>query len=1177
MKINKIIGFVMFMILGSISLLSGVYGVQINISSLDIRYEFENNFLDTSGNNHTATNSGTEFVASKNLFFGNYAVDFESSESDYIDSNTDLTYDNAVGWSMGLLFKSESNTGTNPAIFRQSGVGNEVQLLLSSANSYNYYIYVGNTDTDVSLLANVSPNVGSWDCVVNTIKDGEQKIYVNGILVASDNVQMGTTSPTGNMFIGSNDGGSQFIDGVIDEYFKTNYVLNQTEIESYCEFGINKEIVEEVRTESVYQVTQEDLIIINANNTWTTIIEGDFSLAENFTNYGSTTIQTLSTILPQTNFSCRTLIDDVPTGDDVNRTNINGQIGSMTLLRPDVEIAGTYNVKVQCQKNGGTTFINYTNGIGHVFNNSEVTSFDFNNTFFINGNNQTLQSEIITSPYDGYLILESSGTINSSNDADLEIYFKTNDSQQCGVSRRSLEAGTKGSIGGVCALRVLTNQSINLSLEASGQNISLTGLSHAKILTYANSTPIIITNITQNSTLIGRVNVSNVLDLDKVFMKANIPINDSNQTINLQFVVDGNNVSQAIPYTAGDIIKQSIQQYVADAPSKDWFYVDLYASSVGAPVTTIQTQGGNILAYTANEYDLNSTFVRTEAYNYWNGTQILNFNVTDGVTIYSTTDGSINIFTSEPFLNLSFSSDTYIDRTFLNHNTSNDLNATLYQTIINLISKEIYTNNSINNFSIQTEVGNFSTTNGTLTIFPNIGNYTWNVTFDTYFNKTNYVFNITQSETITIDNVIDKIINFKNNLGQLLSPECLWLGNILTSDYEFAAQNNNSILSCSLFGYSNFSKQFTSPYPEVENITLNRTTLNMRMFDSETLTQIYFNVTLSNATDSITLLNQFDLQQNFTDVPTGEFSALVSSEGYSNARFFNTLTPFTSITIDGYLTTSSEVILFNTRDSVNDKPLGIVLIEVQQLINGSLVTLVQAQTSDDGQAFVYLDPSKEYQFIFTKTGYDQTIVNSIPGVTSYIARLQETGVEFDFFTDVNTIFYPSSSVLYNNQTYNLSAFITGSSLTSIVYSVYDQNDTLLFTQTSTNPTGTTFTFEFTPNGSITSIRQVITYYRNGDSATEQANYKVVTLSDSFIQFLKNDFVTDKTEDSSIVRWLVMILTIGSTYLIAQTVIAAGGLVSAIVIGFFVWIAWIPTPIGAVLGFGALVLWLGGRR
>ena len=77
--------------------------------------------------------------------------------------------------------------------------------------------------------------------------------------------------------------------------------------------------------------------------------------------------------------------------------------------------------------------------------------------------------------------------------------------------------------------------------------------------------------------------------------------------------------------------------------------------------------------------------------------------------------------------------------------------------------------------------------------------------------------------------------------------------------------------------------------------------------------------------------------------------------------------------------------------------------------------------------------------------------------------------------------------------------------------------------------------------------------------------------------MKNNYGKSTDDESAIVRWLIIIICIGGSYLIGQTIINGGGLVSAVVIGFFIFVEWIPPVIGAVLIFSALVLWLGGRR
>ena len=82
---------------------------------------------------------------------------------------------------------------------------------------------------------------------------------------------------------------------------------------------------------------------------------------------------------------------------------------------------------------------------------------------------------------------------------------------------------------------------------------------------------------------------------------------------------------------------------------------------------------------------------------------------------------------------------------------------------------------------------------------------------------------------------------------------------------------------------------------------------------------------------------------------------------------FNTLTPYTSLNIKGYLmpTASTTAVTFNVKDFSDGLNLDGVLIEAQQLINGNYTTTTQAKTAE-GQAFLYYDVSKEYRLVFTK-------------------------------------------------------------------------------------------------------------------------------------------------------------------------------------------------------------------
>lgn len=372
---------------------------------------------------------------------------------------------------------------------------------------------------------------------------------------------------------------------------------------------------------------------------------------------------------------------------------------------------------------------------------------------------------------------------------------------------------------------------------------------------------------------------------------------------------------------------------------------------------------------------------------------------------------------------------------------------------------------------------------------------------------------------------------------------------------------------------------------EIDDIfQVNAVTLIMTMFNaSNPSEQLTFNTTIFNSTFSVFFTNQTNFEQDFDSLPSGFITILVDSPDFAQARFFQTLTPFTAINITGFLIPEgiSSPVTFTTREFGTDQLLSEVIIEAQQLVNGTFTTVSQAITDESGQTFMNLDVSEEYKFIFTKDSFVTGTSFAIPQVTSYLISLKQVTTAFSFINGVSYQLLPINSVIITNNNITFSAFVSSSGLTFTNFSVITNNGTILFNATSTNPTGTTFTFtvEILNITNVTTLTSVLFYNKDGLVDSVSQTYTLQNLINGSFIAIANEYNDDDSEDAKLFRWFIMVIGIAAS-LMAGRVIGVNTTGAALliipVVYFFNFIGWMPLNYAFAISLAAGTLFIGGR-
>ncbi len=477
--------------------------------------------------------------------------------------------------------------------------------------------------------------------------------------------------------------------------------------------------------------------------------------------------------------------------------------------------------------------------------------------------------------------------------------------------------------------------------------------------------------------------------------------------------------------------------------------------------------------------------------------------------------------------------------------------------------------------------------NNTAFVFAQTGNLSYNISVRDNAGNTNFtssVILVSPNQTLRFNNTF---------ISTFISGYELLFDN---ANFTFTGTNASIPLFDLPIGVNNFTFiKFGFNQTEFDITTTNASvldeifqvapvTLVMTMFNSsDTTEQLTFNTTIFNSTFSINFVNQLNFQEQFSDLPSGDITILVDSVDFAQAKFFNTITAFTAINITGFLIPDALVstVTFEVRQFGSEILLDTVLIEAQQLVNGSFQTVSQAITDESGTTFILLDASEEYKFIFTKDGFVSGTTFAIPGVTSYFVTLRTLATAFGFIDGISYLLLPTNSILITNLNHSFSGFLSGTGLTFMSLTLTSDNGTVLFTDNSTNPTGTTFatTLELLNSTSIISITADLSYVKDSVTNSIIQLYTLQNITNGSIIAIAKNFNNDESEDAQLGRWFIMIITIAGSVLVGRIVgvnTTGAGLMIIPVVYLFNSLNWMPLNYAFTISLAAGVFFLGGR-
>jgi len=236
--------------------------------------------------------------------------------------------------------------------------------------------------------------------------------------------------------------------------------------------------------------------------------------------------------------------------------------------------------------------------------------------------------------------------------------------------------------------------------------------------------------------------------------------------------------------------------------------------------------------------------------------------------------------------------------------------------------------------------------------------------------------------------------------------------------------------------------------------------LEANVFDEETLSNITYNITVSNSTQSEEFLNQTNgVFWNYTQIPTGSLTIVVNSDGYEQRTYYETMSAVSFVNLTSYLLSTSEGLIrsFVVVNS-NYQQLSGATVTIKRFINDTWTTVGEKTTDDSGVATFFMNPAEQYQIEATYQGLTSGVQTIQPTESSYtiiIPTVTEV-VTFDSsFDQVEYKINPKGMWLEESNNTSITFLVNcwSEDLEYFNLTLKDQNYTTIDTQSSTSDSG----------------------------------------------------------------------------------------------------------------------------
>jgi hypothetical protein len=374
---------------------------------------------------------------------------------------------------------------------------------------------------------------------------------------------------------------------------------------------------------------------------------------------------------------------------------------------------------------------------------------------------------------------------------------------------------------------------------------------------------------------------------------------------------------------------------------------------------------------------------------------------------------------------------------------------------------------------------------------------------------------------------------------------------------------NISIFNTSIVSYTNYTNYNTSLGGNFYLEKFNSIFLTIK--DEITGNNIFSNSTvviIGNTSLSYTVNNTY----LFNNLTSGNYNILTSNPGYQSRDYFVNVNYGSAQNLTVYLLNTSyftNYVVFTLSDRNTGALLDNVSIIMSRFIDDSWKPVEIKNTDITGRAQINFQPFTKYQFVMTKTGYENQLFYLNPIIfTSYTIRLNPDAISLpnQDITDVNIIYGPTLFYLDEENTFVYSITSSGGTLQNYNLTVNYPGGTDYFT--GTNALGETFTNVFNiSNATFGSFDTVnISYCFESTLSTDPICYNYayeivgVVPTGSWLDLKGNTYGMGLLERLLIVTGMVIVIAGLFTIFISPI---AGGVLGLFIFGLFVAVGFIP--------------------
>jgi len=683
----------------------------------------ENGLLDLSGNNNDGVITGD--VAFTNSSQDSFIFD---GFTDYVVSPHDIT---SSGTTINLWFNT-AVVGDYDRFVTASDTTNRIYFGFNDGKIWYRIGSLGDTEGDTSI------NTDEWYMVTLVWDNDDVQLYLNGIV--DDTLQSTVfNNPTSNNLVWGTSqtyGSAYMYNGMMNSPAVLNKKLTSTEVldlfnegRTYNPYDVPPPVGTVSKTEEVITQLQPSDVTITSG-TWQSVMSGDFSLDNTSNSSARVTFNALGQV-QSGELGCRILIDYLyDYGSELNRSVTKNKYGALSVQTEIAELSnGSHHIDLQCRRASGVAskfVISDAVGINRFFFSEArdepiaVRSDDFSDTltssyvaleqFDINISEEVMDSEhvkFLLSDVNVQYDYSSTGWLNTYIDINgtvSEVYSRYGSAGSTGSVGYSLSVDMNGYVNDTVTVTVYGKYSNSGAGSVSGNVVTRelilkqTEVNHSSESShnYASNTYSVVS--------------SQIIDVDSsssinVRASAMVEAGLSSATEEVRFLLRINSTDGSeIVRSVGSINEPGVImiQNLFDV-SAGRYNIQLLAKddeSVGLGGSYV-VRGVDLSSYIANKVVLVPNQINFTAYDYNNLSSIQNFSLESSAGgIFSTTNGVITLSPTINFCDYTyFSPSVYLNHTYLDHNCSNNLNGSMWQTDVSFEATELFTNDSLSNVS----------------------------------------------------------------------------------------------------------------------------------------------------------------------------------------------------------------------------------------------------------------------------------------------------------------------------------------------------------------------------------------------------------------------------------------------------------------------------------------------